>query len=769
MKNKTLLILPVLLIIIGLSSPILAAELVSKSDIKGAIQRGLDFLAENQSEDGSWSTFNRGKPSAVAGLALMAMVDACEIDKDRYQDNIERALEFLEATYHPSSLYADNPWIAGAVFNDVYAPKESSDYLMYSHGIATAALIEASYRSGDTSLDPIIKDALDLILRSQNTENKPQVLRGPIDRSSRYYGGWRYKPESPDSDTSITGWQIIALRAAEVLGFNIPDWSFEAAATFTRACYDSDSGGFTYQPGDRKDGCARTAIGILTLQLCGYPDDPYINTALKYIRNNPPTWNVEQIGWSMPFYYWYYATRAMFLAGGEHWNWWRTEITSMLVENQSENGSWEAAGNESGVEVNYSTAMALLILEIAYCEEAPAPLVEECDYIFEKMRDKMREIDKLRDELERIEGELEMFEDDMERLIDKAEECCRKPLTCEDLRERICRETEAQADIVFVIDSTGTMQEKILTVYSVSESFADKLADSGIDYRLGLVEFKDYEGPGNPIDLPYKYYGMTSDINTFKEWIGSLVASGGGDIPESTLDALYHTATDVPWRKDAKRVAILISDAPPRVPEVAACGDDPTSPSGYTYEDVINMLRGRGIVAHVISYESYVDTCYDPAYAKMVQFASDTGGNFYDFNSAENVSTIIYNIGRVISCTFAIQMKVEFVDDTLKISAKITDPQGEVIEPVIGKTNVSVTLTPLTEGNVEQISLNYNFDTKRYEGEYPSITEGRYEICLKAQFCEWTETVCGEISYPPISGQINLFDKGPVSPATEGK
>ncbi len=756
---KRSLIIFTLIVILAFSTAVGAADeadvpQLDQNKLQTAIKKALDYLAENQNEDGSWDTPSRGRAAAIAGLALMAMVDAtCGSSPAQYQDNIEKAIAFLKKALHSSAENADKPDIAGLIFNDFSDPKESTSTVMYSHGIATIALIEAYNELKDPSLSPIIRDAIGMILRSQNTENKPQALGGPVNKDSKYYGGWRYKANSTDSDTSVVGWQIIALKAAKQAGFNVPAQAFEAAATSIRACYDKNTGGFTYQPGG-SHGCARTGIGILSLQLTGYPNDPYVGTGIEYIKKYPPEWEEEQVGWSSPFYYWYYATRAMYLAGGENWKWWSSLMCSLLIEHQNEDGSWDAVGNESGTGKNYTAALGALMLEIC-CGKIPGymkpptvkPSAECCEEIADKIEEKLKEL---------------------QELVDELRECCEEiseplepPITCDVLKDRICIKTGALADIVFVIDSTGTMQEEIVTVYSVSQSFADKLADSGVNYQLGLVEFKDRSGPGNPVDLPYKYYGMTEKIGVFKNWVGGLSASGGGDTPESTLDALAHAANDVPWREGSKRVIILISDAPPRVPEVADCGDDSTSP--YTYDQVEAGIRSKGIVVHVIGYKSHDKPCYDKAYAKLVQLASSTGGNFYDFDAAEGISKLITDIGQVISCTFALQMTAECADGTLRLSARITDPQGSVIEPVEGRASVVANITSAGGVKVGSVELKYNSSTGNYEGNFRGLADGAYTICLQARFCEWTETICGEISCPTQAGQIETFKKGPIS------
>ena len=55
---------------------------------------------------------------------------------------------------------------------------------------------------------------------------------------------------------------------------------------------------------------------------------------------------------------------------------------------------------------------------------------------------------------------------------------------------------------------------------------------------------------------------MTSDVQKFIGWVGTLHAGGGGDIPEDQLDALAYAAT-FPFRPDAQAIVIIVTDAPP--------------------------------------------------------------------------------------------------------------------------------------------------------------------------------------------------------------
>jgi hypothetical protein len=117
-------------------------------------------------------------------------------------------------------------------------------------------------------------------------------------------------------------------------------------------------------------------------------------------------------------------------------------------------------------------------------------------------------------------------------------------------------------DIVFVLDVTESMQPYIDAVKQNVISFAQDLQSNSRDYRLGLVTFEDYVVSAYP-DCNCAYRNsFTSDVKQFTDWVGTLHAGGGGDIPEDQLDALSYAAK-FPFRPEAEGIIIIVTDAPP--------------------------------------------------------------------------------------------------------------------------------------------------------------------------------------------------------------
>jgi hypothetical protein len=333
----------------------------SPEEVRQALTKALDWLAANQQKNGSW--VGSGHEQAYTGLSMMAFVGAKCVQKD-YSANVKAAIDFLKSKFTPSSKYPQGSRDAD------YRGGTFGTQEMYQHAIATLAMIEALVDLEDESLEPIAREAIQLIIRSQNTEHKPETLRGPSKPGSRAYGGWRYHPDSTDSDISVTGWQVLTLKAAVNAGFTVPEWTVPSAADFVRSLQGKNDGSFRYDsPGDTGSSCARAGMGALSLQLSGFADDPMIPLAIRFMQDYACRWNVEEPGNGYPFYYWYYGTRAMYLAGGDDWRIWKDWMCRFLVDHQNADGSWDGAQSEERLDV-YRVALGALMLEFC-CGHVP--------------------------------------------------------------------------------------------------------------------------------------------------------------------------------------------------------------------------------------------------------------------------------------------------------------------------------------------------------------------------------------------------------------
>jgi hypothetical protein len=334
----------------------------SPADVGAALRKALDFLEKNQKPEGF---FERDHPG-ISGLAVLALIGGKCVPKD-YAKTIRSGLRYLQSRFDKTPVYE-----AGSG----EAPQtgwSQADDNMYTHAIATLALVEAVSEMNETGLKPMAEEALKLILQAQNIESKPEALGGPIEPNPENYGGWRYQPNSTDSDISVTGWQVLTLRAAKNTWSDVPERVFEVAGKYVRHLHDEESGSFGYQTDPAGGSCCRAGMGALILELCGLAQDKAVRNAFRFMWDHAPVWNIEEPGDGYPFYYWYYGTRAMLFAGGDDWRVWKDWMCRLLVDNQNPDGSWNPAQREDGLGLGpiYTTALGAMMLEFC-CGYLPA-------------------------------------------------------------------------------------------------------------------------------------------------------------------------------------------------------------------------------------------------------------------------------------------------------------------------------------------------------------------------------------------------------------
>lgn len=176
-----------------------------------------------------------------------------------------------------------------------------------------------------------------------------------------------------------------------------------------------------------------------------------------------------------------------------------------------------------------------------------------------------------------------------------------------------------KADIVFVLDVTGSMTEEINGVKNNIIEFTDSLSARGIDFKLGMVTF---------LDVIENNYGFTSNVQTFYNQVAVQYAHGGDDYPENSLQALL-TASQFAFRPDAKRIFIWITDAAFHINNWA---------TPLTKEQVINELLLKSIQVHCIGSTAEQLNYYD-------QILINTGGDFFDING--NFRDILLKVSRM--------------------------------------------------------------------------------------------------------------------------
>ena len=117
-------------------------------------------------------------------------------------------------------------------------------------------------------------------------------------------------------------------------------------------------------------------------------------------------------------------------------------------------------------------------------------------------------------------------------------------------------------DVVFLIDSTGSMADEIHRIKANLKSIARKVSNlpANPDLRFGMVSYRDRGD-----EYVTRLYPFDGNVRRFSKAIQNLKARGGDDYPESLNQALHEAVNDMSWREDAIRLIFLIADAPPHL------------------------------------------------------------------------------------------------------------------------------------------------------------------------------------------------------------
>ncbi len=172
-------------------------------------------------------------------------------------------------------------------------------------------------------------------------------------------------------------------------------------------------------------------------------------------------------------------------------------------------------------------------------------------------------------------------------------------------------------DLAFVIDTTGSMSDDIYEVKTNMTNYLNDLNDSGIDYRIAIVEYRDFSSrTGESEDFPYRVtLNFSSDYRTITNSINSVDLGNGGDWEETLYSALIDGLDELNWRDSSGKAAIIMGDAPAL---------DPEPITGYTLEMVKNKMLYNKIG---LSDERYARGIFTDSRSPITLFTIATSGN----------------------------------------------------------------------------------------------------------------------------------------------
>ncbi len=368
-----------LILLVGL--PVIAGEAVfdlsMRHEAERSIGRGLEYLAEAQLEDGSWSHY-----CGVTGLVLTAFMRAPEQLRESHHDQVVTGYKYVLRNLQPD----------GGIY-----PAFEPQLKAYNTSICLMALVAAE----TPNFEQAIIDARNYLMSLQADEDDG------LTPDSSTYGGIGYNKDER-SDISNMQFALEAIRASQdyrrptdvaddvrldgaedSLSSQPPDEDlfWEKAILFLQRCqnykkyndyvWSSDDGGFVYYPGVSKAGATTSYGGMTYAGMKSFihaglsRDDERVQAAYRWIRNNYSVEENPELGRQGLFYYYQVMARALTIygdttltdsTGAVHD--WRGDLADRLISIQRADGSWV---NENGRwwenNPDLVTAYCLLALE----------------------------------------------------------------------------------------------------------------------------------------------------------------------------------------------------------------------------------------------------------------------------------------------------------------------------------------------------------------------------------------------------------------------
>jgi hypothetical protein len=337
------------------SRNVLLGKYGGTTETEAAVEAGLAWLANQQRSDGIWSlsgpysdgSRNGENTVAATAMALLAFQGHGDTHRDgRYSKNVARGWTALLKMQRKDGQFSGT--------------MSSRNELLYAHAQATIALCELYGMTQDS------------------------LYRGPAARAIEYavsvqdkkLGGWRYIP-GEDSDTSVTGWFVMALQSARMAGLKVPKETLDRVTSYLDVAQLDGGRRYGYwqalQPTN-----AVCAEGLLCRQYLGWrQDDERLvegvsalnKTPIVYVDTQDPDYRFRG---EQDAYYWYYATQATHHMEGKIWDEWnkvmRVEVPSHQVKKGPEAGSWNPQTDKWGSAGGrlYVTCLSIYMLEVYY-------------------------------------------------------------------------------------------------------------------------------------------------------------------------------------------------------------------------------------------------------------------------------------------------------------------------------------------------------------------------------------------------------------------
>jgi hypothetical protein len=319
------------------------------ADSEAAVAAALKWIADHQLPDGGWCFDHRIGP-IINNRPRTSDHPGSLQDNARNGATAMAVLPFLGAGQtHTEGSYKET--VRGGLYYLVNHMKRDGSLHegggnMYSHGLASIALCEAYAMTHDRDLMVPAQAALNFIVYAQD----------PIG------GGWRYTPRTP-GDTSVVGWQLMALKSGHMAYLNVPAPTIRGAIKFLDTVQMNSGAYYGYTTPAKRE--TTTSVGLLCRMYLGWKKEhAALQEGVKYLSATGPD--------NQNMYFNYYATQVLRQYGGAEWDQWNVKMRDYLVAKQDKAGpaagSWFFSGGHGADKGGrlYNTSLAAMILEVYY-------------------------------------------------------------------------------------------------------------------------------------------------------------------------------------------------------------------------------------------------------------------------------------------------------------------------------------------------------------------------------------------------------------------
>lgn len=236
-------------------------------------------------------------------------------------------------------------------------------------------------------------------------------------------------------------------------------------------------------------------------------------------------------------------------------------------------------------------------------------------------------------------------------------------------------------NLSFVVDTTGSMSDEINSVRDCLKDFVDSIAKTGATLRISLIDYKDITADG--LDSTVLHYAPSlsiwhenSDLDELKAKISKLDVTGGGDGPESVVDALANVADPsiMKFNASAAKFVFLLTDADYKEENTHGIAD---------MDELIEKLKEENIATTVITEKGY--------YSDYSQLVGETGGTMINING-DFAKSMGRFAARVAKSTADYTPDTSVVQvERISLGDDLTIPEGRVrnFTPVIAPTNAT--------------------------------------------------------------------------------